>query len=204
MIRVYVIGETRSHADALEEVLARTGRLEVAGVAVDPTDALADLAGLGVDVVLLDLAAPTVSVWASAIRAAAPGVLVVVMARKDSEPPVLAWTEADVAGYVGYQASLDELVRAIEGITRVRSPSRPRDPADLPELSNRRIAGDTSGIAEKLHVHRRPDAVAELRGGGSVLDIAVATELPAPRPITQFRVSYPQALIRNEDARPHR
>jgi DNA-binding NarL/FixJ family response regulator len=190
MIRVYVIGEIRSYVDALEEVLRRTGRVEVAGVAVNPMDAVGDLPGLDVDVVLLDIAAPAGPAWAEEIRTAAPEVLVVVLGLKDGGQRDLAWVEAGVAGYVGPQASLDELVQAVEGITRGR-----RSPG----------SANLTSVPRQTAVHdlpETPDAVAEVQLGGFLRGSSVVAELPAPRPITQFRAVFPQALLRHEDARP--
>jgi DNA-binding NarL/FixJ family response regulator len=196
MIRVYVVGEIRSYVDALEEVLRRTGRVEVVGAAVNPLDAVGDLPELDVDVVLLDIGPPAGPAWAAEIRAATPEVLVVVLGLKDGGRRDLAWAEAGVAGFVGSQASLDELVQAVEGVARLRRPSRSAALTVVPRQTA------VHHISENLDVHLQSDAAGEVRLGGFLRGISVVAELPAPRPITQFRAAFPQGLIRHEDARP--
>ncbi len=212
MIRVYIITEVRSYGEALGQALQGTGRVEVVGSFGHRMEALDDLTTLEVDIVLLDVPWPEGPLWAAEIRAVVPEILVVVLGLAEAEHRMITWAQAGVAGYLGREASLEEVVDAIEGVTqrqaaflpetatialrRIASAAQAPTPASGERslttrereilhlvgqgLSNQQIArrlyialptvkNHVHNILEKLGVHRRIDAVTEIRRGGFVL-----------------------------------
>jgi DNA-binding NarL/FixJ family response regulator len=230
MIRVYIVTACRSYREALEQVLRRTGTMTVVGSACHPADALYELQQLAPDIVLLDLADGEGPGWARALTESAPEVRVIVVGIREAEADVLAWAEAGVAGYVGIEARLEDLVAAIEGVARGEAACSPRAAVFLlrriaggralgqddrvgdvvriadrhlsareseilrligQELSNQQIArrlfislstvkNHVHNILRKLGVHRRADAVREMRRAGSVVGAPASPRRPAP------------------------
>jgi DNA-binding NarL/FixJ family response regulator len=149
---------------------------------------------------------------------------VIALGLAEAEQEVITWAEAGVAGYLGREASLAELVAAIERAARGEATCSARTSAILlrriaagPEspvppwqserhltsreceilqlvgqgLSNQQIArrlfialstvkNHMHNILEKLGVHRRTDALREIRRGGFVLGSEFVSE-PAER-----------------------
>jgi two-component system nitrate/nitrite response regulator NarL len=231
MIRTYIVTACRPYREALEQALARTGRTVVVGSASHPAGAMHELLQLAPDVVLLDLADGEGPGWAWGLREAAPGARVIVVGVWEAEAAVLAWAQAGVAGYVGIDACLEDLVAAIEGVVRGEAACPPRaaafllrriagGPAGGPSdeagacpaiadrhlsaresevlqligqgLSNQQIArhlfislstvkNHVHNILDKLGVHRRADAVREMRRAGLVVRAGPGTRrLPPP------------------------
>jgi DNA-binding NarL/FixJ family response regulator len=212
MIGVYIVTEVRTYREALEQALALTGCVRIVGRAAYPCDALPELGPLAPDVVLLDLADEG-PYWARELGEVSPDVRVIVLGVRETEEEVIAWAEAGVAGYVGLEACLRDMVAAIEGVMRGEAPCPPRTAAFLLRriaagplenavpasadrrlsvregeilrligqgLSNQQIArclfislstvkNHVHNILEKLGVHRRADAVREMRRAGSAL-----------------------------------
>jgi two-component system nitrate/nitrite response regulator NarL len=212
MTRIYIITEVRSYRDALEQALGRSGRVEVVGSAAHPVEAAGEIEALHPEVVLLDSAGPLGPQWAGELRSIVPDAGVIALGLGEAEHEVIAWAEAGVAGYLGREASLDELLSAIEGATRGEAACSPHAAAILLRriavgpsapvpawqrerhltarereilnlvgqgLSNQQIAGrlflalstvknHVHNILEKLEVHRRIDAVREIRRAGFV------------------------------------
>jgi DNA-binding NarL/FixJ family response regulator len=213
MVRVFIFSGVRSYRDALEQSLDDTGHVEVVGSAGHPLDAISELDWLKPDVTLLDLPGPEGPRGAAELRSLLPGTRVIALGLAEAEHEVIAWAEAGVAGYLGREASLAELVTAIEGavlgeatcsartsailLRRIAAgpdapvpawkserhlTSREREILQLAGqgLSNQQIArrlfiavptvkNHMHNILEKLGVHRRTDALREVRRGGFVL-----------------------------------
>ena len=211
MIGVYVITENRCYRDGLEQALRLSGRVQVVGTAAHPADALPEVVTLRPGVALLDLSTDGPA-WVWELGAAAPETRVLALGLGEAEQEVVAWAEAGVAGYVGREACLDELLEAIEGAVRgeahcsggmgaillrriVRGPFSQEPMFDRERrltsregeivrlvakgLSNQQIArslcialptvkNHMHNILEKLGVHRRFDAVREIRRFGLV------------------------------------
>ena len=126
MVKVYIITGVRPYRQALEQALGATGRLIVVGGTEHPAEASLELSLLMPEVVLLDHPGPDGPVWASELRSMTPGVRVIVFGLEEAEHEVIAWAEAGVAGYVGREADLAEVVGAIEGVMRGEAACRPQ------------------------------------------------------------------------------
>ena len=122
MVRTYVVSELRLYRDAFVQALTDTGRVEVVGSASHPADALADLRGLAPQALLLDLPTPDGPWWAGELSAVLPGLRTLVLGLAEAETEVTMWAEAGVAGYLGREACLEEVVAAIEAAVRGELP----------------------------------------------------------------------------------
>jgi two-component system, NarL family, nitrate/nitrite response regulator NarL len=130
MVRVYIIAEVRCYRDALAASLAEA-RVDVVGVAEHPLQAVSEIRALSADVVLLDLAAPEGPLWVRELGEVTPSTRVLVLGMGEAEHEVVTWAEAGVSGYLGRDASVQELVTAIEGSVRGEAPCHPRTAAIL-------------------------------------------------------------------------
>jgi DNA-binding NarL/FixJ family response regulator len=100
----------------------------------------------GPDLALLDMAMPDSIPAATALARAAPGMPIIALAVPDSESHVIACAEAGIVAYVAREATLPDLVRAIEGAARGEAHCSPRVAGSLLRrigaLSRERVADD--------------------------------------------------------------
>jgi DNA-binding NarL/FixJ family response regulator len=112
--RVLIAARVRLHHDGLADLLAHDPRIEVVGTATGPSEALASIASLEPDVVVVDTALPGSLDNIRLIHAARPAVHVVATAVPDRDSEVIACAEAGAAGYATRDASAADLVDVIE------------------------------------------------------------------------------------------
>lgn len=142
---VLIVGGSRLFRDGLEEMLERTPGVVVAGVAADVATAPAAAGACGPDVILLELGRGD----AASVRAiAALGPPVVAMTVPDSPQAVIACARAGVVGFVAHDASLEDLVAAIEAARRGETTCSPRTVAIL--LDHLRASGATRAGAARV------------------------------------------------------
>jgi len=113
-----IVSEVRFLRECLTEILQRTPGIEVRGQSEAPAQALAMVAALRPEIVLLDVAFPGGPGAAIALRSVAPDANVIALAVIETEESIFAWAEAGIAGYVPNTASLDELAMLIGQISR--------------------------------------------------------------------------------------
>jgi two-component system nitrate/nitrite response regulator NarL len=118
MIRVLIVADVRFYRDGLAETIPRDGRLCVIGTAAGRDEALERAAALRPDIVLLDTATPGALALTREVAERMPATKVVAIALAETEHDVLEWAEAGVAGYVPRDASIADLVAAVEGTAR--------------------------------------------------------------------------------------
>jgi two-component system, NarL family, nitrate/nitrite response regulator NarL len=146
MIRVLVVSAIRLYREGLAGSLARDGRFDVAGTAADVGECLDAVRTLRPDVVLLDL---TIADALGAVRAVAGSqTKLIALGVREVESDVVEAAEAGVSGYVGRDASLQELVDAVECTARGESPCPPHIAALL--IGRLAAAAATRGPARDL------------------------------------------------------
>ena len=120
MIRVLVVDDHPVVRDGLRGVLDAEPDMEVVGEAAHGAEALARIPDAAPDVVLMDLRMPVMGgVEAiAALRAAAPGVRVLVLTTFDTDRDVLPAVEAGATGYLLKDTPRDELLRAVRAAHR--------------------------------------------------------------------------------------
>lgn len=129
MIRVFLVSVTRLYRDGLTDVLGRS--FHVVGSAADPLDALDEIAVSDADIVLLDGDAANAVEAVRAVVAALPATKVIALAMPEVEPRLIALAEAGIAGYVSREASIDDLVAAMNSVYRGEMLCSPRMAATL-------------------------------------------------------------------------
>lgn len=113
-----MVTEVALYREGVANVLSRHLETTVVATAGRRDDALELLARTRPDVLLLDLATPGSAEVVRAARAGDPPVPVVALAINDSHEGVLACAEAGVCGYVGRDASVDDLVGTMQAVAR--------------------------------------------------------------------------------------
>ncbi len=117
-IHVLVVDDHTIFRQGLCSLLARRKGIEIVGQAEDGKQALAQVAELHPDVVLMDIAMPVMNGLeaARAIRTSFPGTRILVLTQYDSEEYILSLLQAGAAGYILKLAPIEELVEAIRAV----------------------------------------------------------------------------------------
>lgn len=118
MIRVFIVADVRFYRDGLAEIISRHPNCSVLGTASTRAEVVERVGQLCPDIVLLDIATPEAFETVLEIASCAPSVKVVATALAETEHAVLQWAEVGVAGYVPRDASLADLIEAIERTAR--------------------------------------------------------------------------------------
>ena len=113
MISVLVFARVRLYRDALAQVFASRRDVRLAGTASELGDALAKIAMLNPDVLVVDASFPNSLTAVRAIASAQPRPAVVAVAIPDVPEGVIAFAEVGATGYVTREGSEDELMAAV-------------------------------------------------------------------------------------------
>jgi DNA-binding NarL/FixJ family response regulator len=119
-IRVLVVDDHPVVRAGLVGLLAGEPDLDVVGEAADGAEAVARVADLAPDVVLMDLRMPVLDGAAAteAIHAAHPGVRVLVLTTYESDGDILRAVEAGATGYLLKDTPRDQLVAGVRAAAR--------------------------------------------------------------------------------------
>ena len=120
VIRVLVISGICLYRAGLADMLGRTGRIAVVGSAESVAEGVEVCRSLPEppDVILLDTIPADAELRIRALSAALPDARALALTVPNKESEILAIAEAGIAGYVTSEASLAELVEAIESVAR--------------------------------------------------------------------------------------
>jgi len=180
-VDVFVVVSVRLYRDGIADALRRDPRFRVAGSAASLEDAETHLRSLAhpPDVMLVDLDLPEGAVVARLLHAGWPSVGIVVLAVGESDEDILSWAEAGVAGLVSRDATLAELLDAVEAAAHAEVLTSPAVAAVL----LRRVAslaGDR-GPAGGPALTRREREIVRLMGRGlSNKEIATSLRIELP------------------------
>ena len=154
-IDVFVLVSVRLYRDGIADAVGRDGRFRVVGRAGAVEDALAQLAALDgpPDAALVDLGLVDGTGAARVLRDAWPETSVVAFGVREADRDVVSLAEAGVSGLVSREATMPELLDALEAsardealcsptvtavlLRRVASLADERQPADGPALTRR-------------------------------------------------------------------
>lgn len=133
MTGVFIIAHAWLYAEGLAGLLTSDGRLSVVGTANDWPRALERIRALPQppDVVLLDLEMPEGMAAVRALTAAVPAQRLIALAVSEEGEAVIPWAEAGVAGLLSRDASLDDVVLALQTAARGETASSPPAAAAL-------------------------------------------------------------------------
>jgi DNA-binding NarL/FixJ family response regulator len=127
-IRVLLCDDHVVVREGLHKLLSGFPGVQVIGKAADGLEALDAARRLGPDVILMDLAMPNLDGVEATRRITAewPGIRVLVLTSFAEGDRVRAAIDAGAAGYVLKDTEPEELIRAIESVTRGEAPIDPR------------------------------------------------------------------------------
>lgn len=115
---ILIVCVVRLYREGLRRSLEQRSSVVVAGTAHSLSDALEQVDRLCPEVVLLDMGLPQAIDLISTLLARAPLIKVVALGITEEPQSVLECVEAGAAGYVARDASLEELVAAVEAAAR--------------------------------------------------------------------------------------
>jgi two-component system nitrate/nitrite response regulator NarL len=120
VIRVLVVSGICLYREGLTQLLDRTGDISVVGSARDVTEGIAAWNALEEppDVILLDTLPADAELRIRALIGALPDARVLALAVPNRESAIVVVAEAGIAGFVTSDASVSELVAAIESVAR--------------------------------------------------------------------------------------
>ena len=206
-IAVLIVNATRIYREGIAVLLGAQPGVRVIGSAGGVPEALAMLANLAPDVVLLDVDMSRSLGAVSDICRLTPAAKVVAVSLEDSTERIIQCAEAGIVGFVTHDGSISDLVGTIRSATSGELPCSPRVAAAMAHrlatlardnesefgvrcltaremevvrlidrgMSNKEIArqlcigvatvkNHVHNILEKLHVRRRSQAAALVRG----------------------------------------
>lgn len=118
MARVLIVSDVRLFRDGLAEILRRRADIELAGSASSPSEALARTIELQPSMVLVDVGMADGLACVRAICQALPETKVLAIGVAEVAADVLGCAEAGIAGFVSREASVEDLVAALECVGR--------------------------------------------------------------------------------------
>lgn len=130
-VRVVVAAEIRLFRDLLSDSLDRCPSVDVVGTAATGEAAVVELQRRAADVILLDARTPDAIDAVRTLASAGLEVRILALSVPELEGEIIRFVEAGVAGYVTEDATLDELVQAIESVARGETLCSPRIAAAL-------------------------------------------------------------------------
>jgi DNA-binding NarL/FixJ family response regulator len=129
--RVAVTSAVRLFRDGLVQLLKEVSSIEVVASGPIRADALVQLAGLHLDVVLVQVFSREDSLLVRSLLQLVPQARLIAVGVPDVDEVIVVCAEAGVSGYVRAEASADDLVSAIYALANNQSPIPPQTAAAL-------------------------------------------------------------------------
>lgn len=175
---VLIVAEVRLYREGLAGSLATCPRLAVVGTCANRADACERVPQLRPDVVVVDVATRESLELIRDLRADALWCKVLAFAVDEVGADIIECAEAGAAGYVTAEASVDDLVMAIERIARSELVCSPRIAAQLfGRISER---GERWSVEAKTLTSRERQVLDCLRQGKSNKEIAQTLNIAEP------------------------
>jgi DNA-binding NarL/FixJ family response regulator len=180
-IAVMVVADVRLYREGLAASLGQRSNLAVVGVSDSRGDVLARAPGLGPQVIVVDIATRESLQLIRDLRHGLAGVKVLAFAVEEVSSDILECAEAGAAGYVTAEASLDDLVAAIERIARQELVCSPRIAARLFERMSERADRPVADADDCRRLTVREHEVLDfIRQGNSNKEIAQKLNIAEP------------------------
>jgi two-component system nitrate/nitrite response regulator NarL len=113
-----IVADVRLYREGLRNALSQRDHFVIVGEAGTESVALALIASLRPDVVVLDMASKASLATARAINRTAPGVKIIAFAVEEADRTIFACAEAGIAAWVACEGTIDDLADAIERVKR--------------------------------------------------------------------------------------
>ena len=181
MIRVFICSDVRIYREGLAEVLGHRTGLTVVGTVAGADHELDGVQASATDVVLLDMSTAESVAILRRLRDRAPDARVVALGVSETEPEIVAYAEAGVAGYVTRDQAIGDLVDALVAVARGEAVCSPKAAAMLMHrVSVLAGAGTRPGPSAASLTDREQEILALIRGGLSNKQIGqrLCIELP--------------------------
>jgi DNA-binding NarL/FixJ family response regulator len=173
-----IAADVRLYREGLAASLANCSRLAVVGTCADRQEARARVRELNPDVLVVDVASRDSLELIGDLRAEAPQCKVLAFAVEETPADILECAEAGAAGYVAADASIEDLVAAIERIARAELICSPRITAQL----FNRISGHSQywSFETRMLTGRERQVLDCIREGKSNKEIAQKLNIAEP------------------------
>jgi two-component system, NarL family, nitrate/nitrite response regulator NarL len=182
LLRVMIVVDVRLYREGLASALATRDHLSVVAVSANRTDSRAQLGAAQPNVVIVDVAISESLDLIRDVRRDAPAAKILAFAVEEVTSDVIDCAEAGATGYVGADASIDDLVSAIERIAQEELVCSPRIAAGL----FRRISERADPVAAQKPSHlkaltsREHEVLRCIRLGQSNKEIARVLNIAEP------------------------
>jgi DNA-binding NarL/FixJ family response regulator len=121
-VRLLIVSDVRFVREGLAELLAKEKLVSISGQFGRLDELLSKDCLYRADIVLIDKAFPDALTAIGRIRTAAPRLLVVVIAVRETAEEIISWAEAGVAGYIPRTAGLADIVPLLVEIRLGKQP----------------------------------------------------------------------------------
>jgi two-component system, NarL family, nitrate/nitrite response regulator NarL len=177
---MFIVAEVALYRIGLAEVIAHCDRVEVVGTASSASESLAQAMTLRPDVLLLDVSLTDGPQAVGLLTAALPELRVVALAVRDAAHEVIPCIEAGACGFVTRDASVEDLVAAVESAARGEAVFSPRMAASLlRRLAT--LAAETRPPPDLFRLTRRELEIVRLMADGlSNKEIAGRLQIELP------------------------
>ena len=180
-IRVMLVADVRLYREGLSAAVATRDHLIVVATSANRADARARVDELRPDVVVVDVATGESLELIRDVRQAVPATKILAFAIEDVTSDIIDCAEAGAAGYVPADASIDDLVAAIERIVDEELMCSPRIAAGLFRRISERAAPVRGNESHLRSLTRREFEVLHcIRQGHSNKEIARALNIAEP------------------------
>jgi two-component system, NarL family, nitrate/nitrite response regulator NarL len=179
-IGVLIVAEVRLYREGLAAGLSGRAQLTVNATCRGRADTLARLREGGADVVVVDIATRDSLELIGDLRRESAALKILAFAVDEVTSDILYCAEAGATGYVRADASLDELVTAIECIAREELVCSPKIAATLFRRLSERTDGFTPWIPTRTLTSRERQVLDFIRQGHSNKQIAQNLNIAEP------------------------
>jgi len=179
-ITVLVIVDVRLYREGLAASLSARDNITVVGTATDCESALSRVSSLQPDLILIDTATCASMEIIRVLRQESSVAKILAFAVQEHEQDVVAYAEAGASGYVTPNASIDELIAAIEGLARGELVCPPRVASILFRRLGQHTPDAERGRRDAVLSRRERQVLSLIRDGLSNKEIAQALTIAEP------------------------
>jgi DNA-binding NarL/FixJ family response regulator len=177
---VLIIADVRLYREGLAASLAHRDHLSIVATGASRPDALAKVRDIGADVIVIDMAVRESLELIGDLRREALPTKILAFGVDEVPSDILACAEAGAAGYVTADASVDELVAAIERIAREELVCSPHVAATLFQRVSEGTARWTPGSLTRTLTIREGQVLRLMQEGRSNKEIAQDLNIAEP------------------------